>query len=763
MRLTTELEDSKQKILIIEQETSELAYLIKEAEQKYGNDVFISPKPPTDLSQYDVCFFVNEPKRMFETAIKTHHQKLIFIFLDHKRQAEHCVTQVPYDKKHRIKIINIEGDPPYQAADVEKVFWFIFSQTHEVFFNLQRTVIKQPVEKPLPQAPSPSYQLSIMKYIRLRTLPIYIFAFLLAFHFFFIPPLMLASYYYYQSVLALQQHDLTKTSNYMKKADISLSVGKKLYSIIRPTYLLFSVAIYPDNYFQLDETIGTVLKKTVPLYDISQQFVTLLFKKNKTADDVHTITYLKNQLNTTMTDIDEYVNLLGQQLPTYTPQLAKAKDDLKRYSVLLDTGEKIMPNLDAIMGADSPKTYLLMFANNMELRPGGGFIGSFGIAKVSKYTIDDLTIYDVYDADGQLKAHIDPPEPIRKYLQQPHWFLRDSAFSPDFVDNYTQAKFFLQKEMGLDHFDGAFLLTTTAIRNLLEPMGNLYLPDFHERVNKDNFYLKAQLYAEKDFFPGSTQKKRFLGAVTTQMLINSEKTSLPALMLAFKKSFDEKQMIMYFEDEKLQNNLNSLLWSGKMLNPECPTSSKNCVVDYLFPVDANLGVNKANFFVYRQNDLAITFDSNGVISNRYKLLLRNSSNNDVFPGGVYRNYFQLVLPSGSRIKQITVNGTLVDEYDERNDLHKTVGFFVQVKPQGSAEVVVDYLLTTPIKHGRGAYQLVVQKQIGSTNSDLHLTVKLPNNIYTVDKNFSPLVKDNTMIYNTSLSADKVFFIELFKD
>jgi len=45
----------------------------------------------------------------------------------------------------------------------------------------------------------------------------------------------------------------------------------------------------------------------------------------------------------------------------------------------------------------------------MELRPGGGFIGSYAILSVDKGKITNFKIYDVYDADGQLKNHIEPP------------------------------------------------------------------------------------------------------------------------------------------------------------------------------------------------------------------------------------------------------------------------------------------------------------------------------------------------------------------
>ena len=36
-------------------------------------------------------------------------------------------------------------------------------------------------------------------------------------------------------------------------------------------------------------------------------------------------------------------------------------------------------------------------------------------------------------------------------------------------------------------------------------------------------------------------------------------------------------------------------------------------------------------------------------------------------------------------------------------------------------------------------------------------------MFLVNQNFSALVKNNQILYNTELSADKIFFIELLKD
>ena len=68
-----------------------------------------------------------------------------------------------------------------------------------------------------------------------------------------------------------------------------------------------------------------------------------------------------------------------------------------------------------------------------------------------------------------------------------------------------------------------------------------------------------------------------------------------------------------------------------------------------------------------------------------------------------------------------------------------------------------------IIEGKNIYQLIVQKQIGATNSDFVLEFETDNKTTFSNQNFSPIVKDNKIIYNTSLSTDKIFLIELINN
>lgn len=756
MRLTTDLHSTKQQILIIDKSSSLILSYLKEQIKKYDNDIYVSPRLPQNISKFDMYFIINENK-ILARLIQNANKKIVFIFINQKKSAAHLNKTVSDLKLKNVKIISLENlyEPTFE--DIEKILWFSFSRSEENFLTIhsfkikKRSVINEDPKKDL------------LSWFRPKKLITFFIILIIALHFLFIPPLLISTYLHYLAVKSISKLDIDKTLTLTDYAGKSLFISKKLYSLSRPTFLVLGIVIFPDNVVQINEKTNNTLQKALHLYKESSALTTLFLKKDKTQQEKNFFSYRLNSVKNDIDDLDENLSIIYQKLPTWNGQLKSTKESLRQTLNMIDNIQRVFPYMENILGKDSEKKYLLLFTNNMEIRPGGGFIGSFGIITFKDFSIKDFKVYDVYDADGQLVAHIEPPAPIKKYLEQPHWFLRDSAFSPDFSDNYKQALFFLDKEMHFSNFDGGIMITTTAIQNILSSMKNLYVPDFNEMVNKDNFYLKAQMYAEKDFFPGSIQKKRFLASVANQMLINIQDASPQNMLKMVKKSLDEKQMAIYFEDQKIQSLMDSLYWSGRTIAPNCAARSNNCVIDYVFPVDANLGVNKANFFISRSISLDIKINSEGVITNQLTIKLKNDSANDAFPGGTYKNYVQIYLPKDIALKNITKNDVLVEGYDEKDDIYKTIGFYLEVKPQATATINLRYQLKNTLSTGQGAYQLIVQKQIGSSNSDMNLQITLPKNIYIINQNFSPLVKDNAIIYNTTLTADKIFFVDLIKE
>lgn len=761
--------ENNKKILIVDDRKSLYAETLRTYLKKYGYHIFVTSKVPVNIDIFHKSFIFNTLS-VFKHLSSKNKTNTTIIFTEKKQQIKQSLKMIEHDNYPNIRVVYAPVLEGKLESIVEKILWFSLSRSKERFLNLESSYSSKYIAK---KNTTPKIKKRfhitpfLMQYFDILLTPsnfIKIFiTFLFVYHTAFIPFLGWGTYLTYQSTADLKENNIPKALAKNKKAIVPLSIGKNLYSLCRPTYLLFSIAQIPDDIFKINSQISLIYDSALKIQTQASDLSFFIMKKDKTTEDQQKTIKLINELKTTLDNLEGQLTFLQQKLPTTISQLKNSKEILTTTIQKIGKLKKIYPFLTDVLAQNGQKKYLILFANNMELRPGGGFIGSFGILTLKNLSISDFVVYDVYDADGQLKAHVEPPNAIRDHLSQPHWFLRDSAFSPDFYENYQTARFFLEKEMNMTDFDGAILLTTTTVKNILEAFESIYIPGFDEKVNKDNFYLKTQIYAEKGFFPGSTQKKGFLAALARQIFINLENVSPPLFMQNILRSLEEKNLVLYLENPELQKRIDSLYWSGRIIESSCPPGIDNCYSDFLFPFDANLGVNKSNFFIFRSIETVVTFDSDGFVHTRLNLHYKNESQTDVFPGGSYKNYFQILLPRNAILGAISVNALPVQNYDLELKQFKKVGFLFELSPQKTTNLSIEYRSLTKFNKGRAIYQLLIQKQIGSMNNDFSLRMVLPEHMYLTNQNFSPLVKRNEILYNTDLSTDKIFYIELLKE
>lgn len=749
MSLLVETVDEKEKVLIISKSHFSFIPILKKELIDRGCEVFFSSQAPKALSQFTHCFFINQ-----EIKSKISARNNVLIFINKQRWAEE-IRKKNYPSQ---KIININGNLLNQDH-IDRILWFTFAASNEKYLSFSAS--STPKNNTIPQFSS--FHVRLLLFFTPKKIVLSILGIIIMIHLLFLPFLLISYFYTYQSYRYLTNESYRESRNNIQKGKIWFYLSKNLYSLVKPTYALFSISPHSDQLLDFNDRSLAIFTDGISVIESTQSIAKDFMKKDKTTNEISYLILKFENLKQKLGNIENNLLALQSKIPFQFIKDRLIKTKIAGFLDEVSKIRKILRYSDNIFAKDAEKKYLLLFANNMELRPGGGFIGSFGIITIKNYTLADLKIYDVYDADGQLTAHIEPPLAIKKYLNMPHLFLRDSNYNPDFMENYSLAKMFLEKEMNFNDFSGAATITTSAIESLLDAFGEIYLPDFKETINKRNFYLKTQIHVENNFFPGSTQKKTYLSSLTKQILLNLDNASIKKMALSIKKSLDEKQITLAMDDLNIQPLIDSLYWSGRIIQPSCPNSINNCMVDYLFPFDTNVGPNKVNYYVKRKMSQSIKIDSNGGIKNTFTIQIKNESSTTQFPGGIYRNYFQIYLPPNSILKQITNNGTLIENPETASKQYLSVGFFVEIEPQKEANIKINYDLPAVIKSGKAVYQLIVQKQIGSSNNDFSLELQLAKNISISNQNFSPLVNENKIIYNTVLSADKIFYIELIKN
>lgn len=755
MKMTTEEVTTRSKIIFIYDKDYPIIRLLKQRLENYQFDIKSATSLANLPDDIKYCFIFNQSQSI-EKILDSGYKGAFFIILFNNPKKLHELS-VKIEKRHlkEIKLINIDQNT-YDSETQEKILWFIFSASPEKSLNLERG-IKSP-----PKRSAKKFRLDFR--IEKKKLILFFFLTLFFLESFFIFPLLATHLVLYKGTRELSDFKIKKAKGYQATAEPLLWIAHKSYNFSRPALSFLSLSLLPDNLLSLSDAEYSFVKSGIQTQENGQKVISLILKRDITENERNELVARIEKLKLQTSDLSRQLTLISQKLNFGNKKIADIKKQVDMGIEGLNQASKVLSHAKNLIGGPEEKKYLLLFQNNMEIRPGGGFIGSFGTLSFANYTLADLKIEDVYVADGQLKDHIDPPDAIRKYLNQPNLFLRDSNFSPDGPTNFEKAFFFLEKELDLKNFDGAISFTTTSISNILDAFGDIYVPDYDEVVNHDNFYIKAQTHSEKDFFAGSTQKKNFLSSLVRSLMINLENTSFRDLGGAIKKSLDEKQIVLYVNDENIKKDINSFGWDGKVVIPSCAPKIENCISDNFFAYDANLGINKANFFVSRILDFKVRVKDDGEIENTLTIDFTNNSETDVFPGGIYKNYFQIYLPTASKILEVTKNRSLVSDYQEDQDLRfKLLSYYFEVAPKSKTQIKIKYVLKDKILKGKNTYQLIIQKQIGALNNDLRLALELPPQVHVVNQNFTAIANSAGLVYNTSLSTDRIFFIELLRE
>jgi len=434
----------------------------------------------------------------------------------------------------------------------------------------------------------------------------------------------------------------------------------------------------------------------------------------------------------------------------------------------------LMTIMPALMGYDAKKEYLLLFMNNAELRPTGGFIGSVGRLVVENGKVLEFTIQDVYDHDGQLTRHIEPHYIIRRNLQ-PHLYLRDSNFDLDFQRSASLSAMIYNLE-SKNTPDGVVAVDFNLVKKILEITGPIKLSAYDKTIDSENSLDFLQNTIEENFFPGSTQKKDILNDLFKNITIKLEQNPeyLVSIGLALPQLLEEKHILLAYQKPHIQSLLSALNFGGHI--PMTNKDDENTIYDILGFNEANIGVNKVN------KDLSKSIFYEADLTSRLskaKISFRNSSKTDD-----YKTYLRLIAPKNSVLLNLKINGKVVEtidaiidpriyeapnfspdksvyEVDSTNDYDKKIfGTVVEVRRGEIKSVEFEY--TNPLlflNDGKNEYDLYVIKQPGTDKTQSLFSVLFPDDFIAKGDSINSFGNGNIKIEN-ELKTDldyKVFF------
>ncbi|MDD2224980.1 MAG: DUF4012 domain-containing protein [Candidatus Shapirobacteria bacterium] len=448
---------------------------------------------------------------------------------------------------------------------------------------------------------------------------------------------------------------------------------------------------------------------------------------------------------------------------------AQGLKEIKEKLNLVSKGMKILPEM---LGLDGRKReYLVLLQNEAELRATGGFIGSYAILSFQNGKLLNFEVKDVYEADGQLKGHVEPPIEIKNYLGEANWFMRDANWNPDFVKASADIQWFLSQEIN-KKVDGVIGINLAVAKAIVGVIGEINVTDFKEKITKDNLYEQAEYYSESKFFPGSTQKASFLGTLGSQMF--EEIKGLKAkqqleLVSSLVDLLEKNEIQLAFNNGKIAKLAADLGWDGTMYQGKC--TKENCFSDYLFVVDSNFGVNKTNYFLSRSMEQVVDINES-LVERTLKVNYENMAKSNDFPGGEYKNYLRIYLPIDVNLSQISViddktNSRKIYTADEIRikeiNGKKEVGFLVAVPILSKETVEIKYSSANNLTgKDKFSYISYVQKQSGFGDTGLVTLVSFPRDWQPLQVEPQASMVGGKLLFNQKLNKDIRMGVELGK-
>ena len=437
---------------------------------------------------------------------------------------------------------------------------------------------------------------------------------------------------------------------------------------------------------------------------------------------------------TSQIDAERYpVELKGMKVRSV---IKSAQDLIAQVSTLLVNGKPVIENAPYLLGMDSPRTYFVLFQNDKELRPTGGFMTGYAIVTVDKAKFEPTLSDDIYNLDAKYKPVVTAPDPIVKYIKGPYVLsqnlrLRDMNWSPDFAQSMQMVTTAIGTT-GIKKIDGIIAVDTRVLESLLDVTGPIGVSGFgtfsskiDPQCNCSQVIHALEAYADVegsviwDPITGKiisapanmANRKKIIGPLMNSLIANAmgqPKDKLGALFSAAYNSVMNKDVLFYMMDSNVEKAVADFGIGGTI---------KDYDGDYLHINDANLGGRKSNLYSTEAVDQNVKIAGDGTVTKTVTITYTNPEAQDGWLNSVLPTWVRIYVPKGSTL---VASSGLEAKQNPYEDLGKTVfaGYF-QLRPQGVAKVTFEYKLPFKVK---GQYKLLIQKQPGANSYSYTMNV-----------------------------------------
>ncbi|MEZ0286826.1 MAG: DUF4012 domain-containing protein [Candidatus Paceibacterota bacterium] len=330
-------------------------------------------------------------------------------------------------------------------------------------------------------------------------------------------------------------------------------------------------------------------------------------------------------------------------------EVQRLKDKVHVLAEGLPRGTTFIRELQNTLGKGSsePHTVLVIFQNDSELRPSGGFMGSYAVLTASNGIIRSFQFgKDIYKLDRELEAveRITPPP----YLQtiSPTWGFRDSNVGQGFLPEIgSQVADFYSKASGTTP-DAILFTDLSILEDILLVTGPVMLPGTTTEVTADSVSTALTTYIEKEYWNTEANKiavepKSVIGDLIPVLLAKLQQTpgsqaQLPSLV---SRAVGRKSLQLWTSSPNLAEA------SKPLFATDSPPTG-----DWMKIVHSNLGGKKSSRNITQHVKVTEKRRLHG--RERTIVITRTHTGTGTWPDDHNRNYTEVYLPPSAEIVEV---------------------------------------------------------------------------------------------------------------
>lgn len=375
---------------------------------------------------------------------------------------------------------------------------------------------------------------------------------------------------------------------------------------------------------------------------------------------------------------------------------------------------------------------LVLIQDSNELRSTGGFLTEAIMLGFSNAVLVDRQVFNISDLDSRVYGRKESSQDIKEQLGEENLFLHDSNWQADFAKSSQEVQWFVEQATGFK-IDLTIALNSKTIREIVAVLGDIKLEN-ELVINSENYLEKIEASFLNDYKTSNNQKISW--QLTNALLDKSTGLSqdqLSNFSEVLLTQLNQRELLFQSNNQSLQQVIEANSWGGTKTALICPVefNQANCLLDFIFQVESNVGINKINSHIKETIEHSLGISKN-FIRHKRKITFENLAESGSWPLGSYRNYLRFYLNYQANLEKIELDEQKINLDKVKiteSEEGKEISLLVEIPQQSKVVLTLTYLVPNQVS-SPFSYVFFDQKQAGVFN-------KKTNYKIVFDEQFKP--------------------------